>query len=46
MMMIVGQVSSQEEALEIESIAKSFVVGTRARVLAQRLHDPTPEDTP
>lgn len=45
MMMIVGQVSSQEEAVEIEAIARSFVVGTRARILAQRLHDPNPEDT-
>ncbi|MEM0467458.1 MAG: hypothetical protein QXL17_07685 [Candidatus Thermoplasmatota archaeon] len=33
-MMIVGQVSSAEEANEIEFIAKSFVVGNRARVLA------------
>jgi len=39
MMMIVGQVSSAEEANEIEAIAKSFVVGTRARELAQRLKD-------
>lgn len=33
-MMIVGQVSSNEEAKEIESITKSFVVGNRARALA------------
>ncbi len=40
MMMIVGQVSSQEEANEIETIAKHFVVGNRARSLAQRLKEP------
>lgn len=33
-MMIVGQVSSPEEATEIEFIVKSFVVGNRARALA------------
>ena len=33
-MKIVGQVSSTEEAEEIESITKSFVVGNRARALA------------
>jgi hypothetical protein len=44
MMMIVGQVSSKEEAVEIESIAKFFVVGTRARILAQRIHDHHTED--
>ena len=38
-MMIVGQVSSPEEAMEIESIAKSFVIGNRARVLALRLKE-------
>ena len=37
MMMIVGQVSSAEEAVEIEYIAKSLVVATRARYLAQQL---------
>jgi len=37
--MIVGQVSDKTEALEIESIMKSFVVGTRARTLAQKLHE-------
>ena len=36
-MMIVGQVSNAEEAKEIESITKSFVVGIRARVLASRM---------
>jgi hypothetical protein len=35
-MMIVGQVSSKEEAYEITSIAKHFVVGQRARILAQK----------
>jgi len=33
-MMIVGQISSPEEAKEVESIAKLLVVGNRARVLA------------
>jgi len=33
-MKIVGQISSPEEAKEIESITKSFVVGNRARALA------------
>lgn len=32
-MLIVGQVSSKEEAKEIEFIAKMFVVGCRARKL-------------
>jgi hypothetical protein len=35
-MMIVGQVSSEEEAQEITFIAKLFVVGQRARVLAHQ----------
>ena len=35
-MMIVGQVSSSEEAKEIEFIVKSFVVANRARVLASQ----------
>jgi hypothetical protein len=34
-MQIVGNVSSQEEANEINFIAKLFVVGQRARLLAQ-----------
>ena len=34
-MLIVGQVSSKEEASEITFIAKLFVVGQRARLLAQ-----------
>lgn len=33
-MKIVGQVSTPEEAKEIEAITKSFVVGNRARDLA------------
>ncbi len=35
-MMIVGQISSQEEAKEITFIAKLFMVGQRARFLAQQ----------
>jgi hypothetical protein len=36
-MMIVGQVSDANEAKEIEFIAKSFLVGNRARFLAATL---------
>ena len=36
-MMIVGLVSNVEDAEEIEKIAKSFVIGNRARELAQKL---------
>jgi hypothetical protein len=36
-MMIVGQISSQEEANEITFIAKLFIVGQRARFLAQQV---------
>jgi hypothetical protein len=36
-MMIVGQISSPEEAREMEFIVKMLVVGNRARVLAERL---------
>ncbi len=36
-MLIVGQVSSPEEAADIEFIAKSFVVANRAKVLAGRI---------
>jgi hypothetical protein len=36
-MMIVGQVSSPEEAKEVEFIAKSFVVANRIKALAQNL---------
>lgn len=35
-MMIVGQISTPQEAKEIEFIAKSFVVGNRARLLAMK----------
>ncbi len=35
-MLIVGQVSSKEEANEITFIAKLFIVGQRARFLAQQ----------
>lgn len=38
-MMIVGQVSNPEEAKEIESITKSFIVGTRARTLALKIKE-------
>jgi len=38
-MMIVGQVSSPEEATEVEFIVKSFVVANRARALAQQLQE-------
>jgi len=37
MMKIVGQISSEDEAKEIEFITKTFVTGNRARVLASRL---------
>ena len=36
-MMIVGQVADKEEANEITFIAKLFVVGQRARHLAQEI---------
>ncbi|MFH1101229.1 MAG: hypothetical protein V1726_04235 [Methanobacteriota archaeon] len=36
MLMIVGQISTPEEAKEIELITKSFVVGNLARKLAQQ----------
>ena len=39
MMMIVGQVSTPEEAKEIEFIAKSLVIGNRARMLALKLKE-------
>jgi hypothetical protein len=38
-MMIVGQISSPEEATEVEFIVKSFVVGNRARTLALQIHE-------
>lgn len=34
-MMIVGQVSSAQEAEEIESITKNFIVGNRIKELAR-----------
>jgi hypothetical protein len=34
-MMIVGHISSSEEATEVEFIVKSFVVANRAKTLAQ-----------
>ena len=37
MLIIVGQISSVDEADEIEFITKSFVIGNRARALASRL---------
>jgi hypothetical protein len=36
-MKIVGQISTPDEAEELEFITKSFVVGNRARDLASRL---------
>jgi hypothetical protein len=36
-MMIVGQISTSNEAKEIEFITKSFVVGTRARALGLKV---------
>ena len=38
-MMVVGQISSPEEAKEMEFIVKMLVVGNRARVLAERIKD-------
>ena len=38
-MMIVGQISTPEEAKEIEFITKSFVVGNRARVLGLKVRE-------
>jgi hypothetical protein len=38
-MMIVGQISNQEEANEISFIAKLFIVGQRARYLARQLNE-------
>jgi hypothetical protein len=37
MFMIVGQVSSPEQAMEIESITKHFIVANRAKELARTL---------
>jgi len=36
-MMIVGNISGKQEAKEIEFIAKSFIVGIRAKVLAKQV---------
>jgi len=36
-MMIVGQISSPEEATEVEFIVKSFVVANRIKTLVQNL---------
>jgi hypothetical protein len=36
-MKIVGQISTQEEANEMEYIVKTLVVGNRARVLAEKI---------
>jgi len=36
MLKIVGQISSKSEGYEIESITKSFLVGNRARELANQ----------
>jgi hypothetical protein len=36
-MLIVGTISSKEEAKEIQFIAKLFVVGKRARFLAKQM---------
>jgi hypothetical protein len=37
MMKIVGQISSSDEAEEIEFITKSFVIGNRAKDLASQI---------
>ncbi len=36
-MMIVGQISSKQEAKEMEFVAKCLVVGNRAKVLAKQI---------
>jgi hypothetical protein len=43
-MLIVGQVSSKEEANEITFIAKLFVVGQRARYLALNMNIESEEE--
>ena len=35
-MIIVGNISGQQEAKEIEFIAKSFIIGNRARILGKQ----------
>jgi len=37
MLRIVGQITSKEEAYIVESITKNFVVGNKARFLAQKI---------
>ena len=39
MLMIVGQVSTPQEAKDIEFITKSLVVGNRVRILAHTLKE-------
>jgi hypothetical protein len=36
-MMIVGQISNEQEAKEMEFVAKCLVVGNRARILAAQI---------
>ena len=36
-MMIVGQISTSQEAKEIEFITKHFIAGNRARILASQI---------
>lgn len=43
-MLIVGQVSSKEEANEITFIMKLFIVGQRARFLALSMGKPVEEN--
>jgi hypothetical protein len=38
-MLIIGQVSTKEEAEELTFIAKLFTVGQRARLLAREMRD-------
>ena len=38
-MKIVGQISTQEEAKEMENIVKALVVGNRARILAEKTRE-------
>jgi hypothetical protein len=45
-MMIVGNISSKEEANEITFIAKLFIVGQRARFLARNQTASEPDDDP
>jgi len=36
-MLIVGMINTRQEAMEIQDIAKRFVIGNRARFLAQQI---------